>query len=92
MLSSHSNLTLYANSHNVCRAFAGVATMQVAGIKAFVKTPTDANRLECTLFSKPLLSCVDAIVEFVESRNLRGRYGMVCYSMLLYGMVWYSIV
>ena len=47
--------------------------MQVTGIKAFVKTPNEANRMECALFSKPLLSCVDAIVEFVESRNLRGK-------------------
>lgn len=49
------------------KAIVGSAAMLVASIKAFVVQQTDSNRHTCSVFSKPVLATIDALVEFVGS-------------------------
>ena len=46
--------------------------MMVAGIKAYIASPTDAKRRQCLLFAKPLVASLEAVVAFIQSDNFRG--------------------
>eukprot|EP00053_Salpingoeca_punica_P008161 m.73779 g.73779 ORF g.73779 m.73779 type:complete len:337 (+) comp14479_c1_seq1:181-1191(+) len=51
------------------RGLSGVASLLVAAVKEYVGSPSQAARLQCATFSRPLVETVEALLSYVHSND-----------------------